>query len=254
MIPKLIPGIHFLALVTVSVVCVYLVRKRGRLPYFRKLPALEAMYESIDRCVEMRRPVLFTLGEASLSGGAVTVAGLAILQEVATKSAEKGAEVILSIAGADTLPVIDSLMRQAYLAAGKPEEYKPENLIFVGGSQFSNAATMLGLFDTRRPGALIFPGSTGWAQVVYGEHAAKVGAVSIGALTNTYQIHYAMASYDWLLLCEDFLAAGAMISKEPNLVSNMWAGDIYRYVLVSFVAVSVILTWLGINMLEFWKI
>jgi hypothetical protein len=212
------------------------------------------MYESIDRCVEMARPVLFTLGSSGLRGNnAATMAGFSILHEVAKQTAEKGARLLISVQSAETLPIIQSIVRESHIAAGSPEAYNEDDIMFVGGSQFSSTAVILELMDRYRPGSFIFPGGTGWSRVVYGAHAAKIGAISIGGIINTWQIHYAIASYDYLLLCEDFLAAGAMITKEPKLVSNIWAGDIYRFILIGLILVSALFTWVGVDINWLWS-
>jgi len=249
MISHTMPGIHFLLFICISALCGWLVRSKKYIPKIRTLPALLAIYESIGRCVEMGRPVLFTVGEISLrsTGSAAALAGFSILDEVTKRSIENGAEIIVSVNAPEHLPIIESILRQSYIFANRIDDFRPENMVFAGGSQFSQIAVLLELMDSRKPGAFIFPGGTGYSRVIYGEHAAKIGAISIAGIINTWQVVYTVGSYDYWLLAEDFLAAGAILSKEPALISQIWSGDIYRWILIALIIFGILTTWIGID-------
>jgi hypothetical protein len=197
----------------------------------------------------MGRPVLYTIGQSTLHGWgtAAALAGFSILQYTAEQCIELGAELIVSITDPTHIPIIDSILQEAYIAAGKPDEFNRNNIVFVGGSQYSQTAALLALMDDRNPGGFVFPGGTGWSRVIYGEHAARIGAMSIAGINNVWQIPYTVVSYDYTLICEDFLAAGAMLSQHDMQIANIWTGDIYRYILVALTIIGFIASVMGLD-------
>ena len=219
-------------------------------PRFRSLPALEAISELVGRCVESGRPLVFTLGYASLntSSAAIAVAGLAIYEEVMKQSIDKGAEVITIINSPEHIPLLRGIAEDAYLSKGRPEEVKPENLIFIGGGQFSQIAATIGILDAKNAGALVYTGAIGGADTpIYGEHAGTIGAMSLGGMTNVAAWPWITSIYDYSLLGEDVLAAGCVLSKKPILTTTIWSGDFYRYFLVGIILVGAIASWMGID-------
>jgi len=257
MVEHNITFIHVIIVIAISAYTIWQTTMKSNIPNLRQLPQLLAIDECIGRCVEMGRPVLFTVGGVSTSsswGVGPALAGFAILQDTATKCIEKGAELIVSITAPDHLPIIQSMLQEAYAAGGNPEGYNEDDLVFVGGSQYSQTAALLGIMDEQNPAGFIFPGGTGWSRVIYGEHAAKIGAMSIAGINNTYQIPYTVPSYDYTLICEDFLAAGAMITQEPMAVANVWSGDLYRFLLIAMILLGVIASLIGIDVGGFFSV
>lgn len=257
MVQHFIPLIHFLAIVAISIFSIWQVTINKRIPKLRQLPQLLAIDECIGRCVEMGRPVLFTVGGVSVgstSGVGPALAGFTILQDTVNKCISKGAQLIVSITSPDHLPIIQSILQESFIAAGNPEGFNQDNIVFVGGSQYSQTAALLGLMDEKNPGGFIFPGGTGWSRVIFGEHAAKIGAMSIAGINNTYQIPYTVPSYDYTLICEDFLAAGAMISQEPMQIANVYSGDLYRFLLIGIIVLGVLASMVGINLGGFFNV
>jgi len=242
-------GSLLILIIALYALCYYLI-KRGRFPMFRPLPGLLAIDECIGRATEMGRPVLFTAGRGELyeSGVGTILAGFAILSKVAEECVKKNTELIVGIGTAAHIPIITSIVEQAYLAGGAPENFKPENLIFQGGTQYSQIAGICGILENRRPAAFIATGGFAADVCTLGVVARGVGALSISGLTNYYQFPYAVAAYDYWLLGEDLLAASASITKEPGQVANIWSGDLFRFILVGIIILGFIISWLGFDL------
>ena len=240
---------HYSLIVVIFLICMWLTSKNIT-PHFRSLPALESIPELVGRCVETGRPLVFTLGYGSLrtADAAVSVAGLAIYEEVLKQSIDKGAEVITIINSADHIPLLRGLTEEAYRSKGKPEEIKPENLIFIGGGQYSQIAATIGIMDAKKAGAFVYPGSVAGGDIpIYGEHAGTIGAMSLAGMTNVAAWPWIVSIFDYSLLGEDVLAAGCILSKNPIMTTTIWGGDFYRYALVGIILVGVIASWMGIN-------
>ena len=77
--------------------------------------------------------------------------------------------------------------------------------------------------------ALIGHGSAGKSSVaesmLFAEGGANIGAIQIAGTTNTVQIPFFLAACDYTLIGEEIFAAGAYLSKEPNLVGTVVGQD-----------------------------
>ena len=251
----IVPLVHISLIIVLFLICMWLMSKNVT-PRFRSLPALESIPELVCRCVESGRPLIFTLGYSSLhtESAAIAVAGFAIFEEVLKQSIDKGAEVITIINSADNIPLFRGLVEEAYRSQGKPEEIKPENLIFIGGGQYSQIAATIGIMDAKKAGALVYPGSVAGADApIYGEHAGTIGAMSLAGMTNVAAWPWIVSIYDYSLLGEDVLAAGCILSKKPIMTTTIWSGDFYRYVLVVIILVGLIASWMGIDVSIFFS-
>jgi hypothetical protein len=237
-------------------VCTKLITSEIRMPRFRRLAALEAIPEIIGRCVEMGRPLIFSIGRAALNlaSAALAVAGFTILGETMRESIDKGAEVIVIANQAEHIPLLRGIMEESYLLAGIPEEMNPDNIIFIGGGQYAQIAATVGLMDKRNAAGLIFPGGAASADIViYGEHAARIGAMSMAGMTNIYAWPWIVSTFDYSLLGEDVLAAGCILSGEPMMTSTIWSGDFYRFFLITIIIIALIATWVGIDVTGFFE-
>jgi len=256
MIEHTIPLVHILVIIAISYVAARMLLSKQRVPHFRTLEPLAAIPELIGRCVEMGRPVLFSIGGAELrtESAALAEAGFTILTEVMNYSIDGDAEVVVIVNTAEHVPLLTSIMEQAYIAKGKPDMMKSENLIFIGEGQASRISGMLGAMQKWNPGAFIFPGGAAGADsVIYGEHAARIGAMSLAGMTNIYAWPWIVSCYDYSLLGEDLLAAGAILSKDPLMMSTIWSADFYRYLLVALIVIGIVASWIGIDVTGFFQ-
>lgn len=245
-----IPLIHLLSIVVIAYVTFQQIRSKKYFPKIRDLEPINAIPEMIGRSVEMGRPVLFSVGGASLRtrNAALAQAGFSILSYVLDQSIDLGAEVIIIINSADHIPLIRGLYEEAYIGKGKPQDMNMDNLIFIAQGTWARISGMTNIIETRKPGAFIFPGSAASSDaVIYGEHAARVGAMSMSGMTNVFAYPYATICFDYTLLGEDVLAAGCYLTNDPMMTGNIWSGDIYRYFLIAIMVIGLLATWLRID-------
>jgi len=217
--------------------------KRRIMPSFRVLPGLVALEEMVGRATEMGRPVFHSTGRGTLyaSGVGTTLASFIIFSEVARSCAKMKTELIVGIGSAEHIPIITALAEEAYISEGVSENLNYDDLIFLGGTQSSSNAAIMAIMESRAPSSFLVTGGYGADIAALGGIAREYGTLSLCGTTNTYQYPYAVAAYDYWLIGEDFLAAAAAISKEPVQVSNIWAGDLFRFTLCIIMAIGVIL-------------
>src|SRR5438270_9969716 len=86
--------------------------RRGRQPFIRRIPGLDAIDEAVGRATEMGRPMLLQPGIWGIH--VVTLQGLAILAYVARAAARFGNRIILPVADAPLLSVAEEAIRESY--------------------------------------------------------------------------------------------------------------------------------------------
>ena len=227
--------------------------KLKKIPRSRSPPGLMALGEMVGRASEMGRPLFHSTGRGALytSGAGTTLASFIVFSEVARKCAEVGTELIVGIGTAEHIPIITALAEEAYLMAGSPESLNYDNLIFLGGTQSSSSAAIMEIMESRAPASFLVTGGYGADIATYGGVAREYKTLSLCGTTNTYQYPYAVAAYDYWLIGEDFLAAAAVISKDPVQISNIWSGDLFRFTVCIIMAVGVVLAWAGYDIVRY---
>jgi len=219
------------------------------MPRFRILPGILALEELVGRAVEMGRPLLYLTGYGSLRSdqGPEQLGSFAIFGETARICAKSGAEIIAGILNQEHIPIITSLAEEAYRRENAMDSLNYNNLIYLGASQYSSNAYLMVTVEQREVVSFIATGWYGADMVVKGGVARSAGCLSLGATANPDQYPYLVAAFDYWLIGEDLLSAGAQISKDPGQITNVWAGDYIRFLLISIIIIGSILAWVGFN-------
>ena len=110
---------------------------QAKLPYIRRVPALDAIEDAIGRSTEMGKPVVCSYGLGGFDYW--TVAGLSILGYVAKICAETDTRLIVPTGGSSDSYIVREaavdLVRNAYTAAGRPEAFNEDDMPFLSGEQ-----------------------------------------------------------------------------------------------------------------------
>ena len=216
--------------VTMLLICafVYIMIRRAQaglpVPAIRKIPGLEAVDEAIGRATEMGRPVFFAPGIGSVSNAA-TFAAWAFLGHVAKLCARYDTRLINANRNFLVHAINEELIRMAYLEAGRPDAYNPDDVRYLTGNQFGYATGVLGIFQREKPAANIMIGRFMAESMLFAEGGSQIGAIQIAGTNNTGQLPFFLAACDYTLLGEEIYAAGAYLSKEPNLVGTVVGQD-----------------------------
>ncbi|MCL5038870.1 MAG: hypothetical protein M1299_03430 [Firmicutes bacterium] len=196
------------------------------IPAIRKLAGLDAIDEAIGRATEMGRPVHFSPGMSGFT--AVTYAGLAVLSQVAKKAAQYDTRLLVTNRQPLVQPVAQEVVKQAYLEAGRPDAYNPDDVRYLSDAQFSYTVAVMGLYQREKPAANILYGYWMAEALILAEAGAQTGAIQIGANTNTFQIHFFIVTMDYVLIGEEMFAAAAYMSKEPVLTGTVVGQDMFK--------------------------
>lgn len=185
---------------------------------FRKLTGLDALPEMVGRAAEMNRPVHFTTGLGSLTETVAPqlVAGLAVLAYVAELCANYGVNLIYSVYAAQVMPIATELMKEAYVKAGKAEEFHAEDQVrYLSGEQFAYASAVQGIAERERPAANIMIGPFYAESMLFAETFNRIGSIQLAGTARGYQIPFFAVICDYLLIGEEIYAAGAYLSGDP---------------------------------------
>lgn len=196
----------FLFTLTACVLAYALIRLSKKwTPTIRKIAALDALDEAVGRATEMGRPVHFTTGIGELTTpvvGPMIIAGLSVLSRVAELCAAKGTPLIYSLASADVIPLAYDLMSSAYMAAGKPEQFKPdESIRFTSTTQAGYTTSVHDTFAAERPASNIMVGPFYAEAILLSEVAARYGSFQIGGTARPVQIPFFAIVCDFTLSC-----------------------------------------------------
>lgn len=236
-IPLLFAAMYFVF------VFVMITRSRAGMPVpeLRKLPGIDAIDEAIGRATEMGRPICFQPGQADLRNPQ-TIASFPVLAYVSLLCARYDVRIIQVHRDPPVMSVSEEITHVAYLEAGKPDAFNPDDVRPAMGATMTVQSAIMGIMERERPGAQILWGAF-WAEAMgLIEAAAIVGAIQIGATANTAQLPFMVAGCDYTLIGEEMYAASAYLSKDPVLGGTIIGQDMAKVVVVVTVVAGILLS------------
>jgi hypothetical protein len=235
--------LEFAFLITVLVVINR--AKRGlKIPSVQKVAGLDALDEAIGRATEMGRPVHFSPGIGYVDN-AQTLAAFSILSYVARACAKYDTGLIVTNRYSVVHPITDGIVREAYIEAGKPESFVPDNIRFLSEEQFAYASGVTGIMLREKPAANLLLGAF-WAEsLIFAEVGNSIGSIQISGTANIAQIPFFVAACDYCLMGEELFCASAYLSKDPVLLGNLIAEDWGKMVIIALICIGAILETFG---------
>jgi len=213
--------------------------RRGKPLYIRKIAGLGAIDEAVGRATEMGKKMLYIPGIMSISE-IQTIASLSILAYVAKRSAVYGAT--LEVPNTDPLTFTAAMetVKQSYLEAGKPDQFKEDMVTYITYDQFAYAASVSGKMVRERPATNFLIGSFFAESLIFDETGQGVGAIQIAGTADVTQLPFFVATCDYTLMGEELYAASAYLSREPVLLGSIKAQDLVKAALLITIAVGTI--------------
>lgn len=219
--------------------------RRGEPLFIRKIPGLEAIDDAVGRAAELGRPIVYVPGLLGLNN-ITTIASLGILRRVARKAAEYEVDLIMPNADPVVMATAQETVREAYLDAGRPDLFRPQNILYLTSDQFGFAAGVDGILVREKPGAVFLQGYFYAESLILAETAHAAGAIQIAGTTATTQLPFFIAASDYTLIGEEMLAASAYLSKDPIMLGSLKAEDWAKALILLFLILALLLKTLGI--------
>ena len=200
------------------------VARKGKKLYIRPLAGIEAVDEAIGRATEMGKPILYILGLGSAEMIA-TIASFTILSRVAKKVAEYQTPILIPCCDPIVMAVAQETVRAAYLEAGRPDQYKEENIYYLTSMQFAYVAGVNGIMLREKPATNFYLGKFYAESLLLAETGSLAGSIQISGTDEIAQIPFFVAATDYTLIGEELYAASAYLGKEPTLLGTLKGQD-----------------------------
>ncbi len=223
----------------VMVVSFIEIAKRGKELYIRKIAGLSAMDEAIGRATEMGRKILYIPGILSISE-IQTIASLYIMKYVAQRTATFGATLEVPNIDPLTFSAARETVKQAYMEAGKPDQFKEEMVTYITYDQFAYTASITGKMVRERPATNFLIGSFFAESLILAETGQSVGAIQIAGTAELAQLPFFVTACDYTLMGEELYAASAYLSREPVLLGSIRAQDMVKAILMVVMLVGLV--------------
>jgi len=228
-----------------SVVAYIALARRGVTLSVRKIAGLEAVDEAVGRATEMGRSCLFVPGIADIND-IQTIAGLNVLARVAKTSAEYDAQIEVPTSKSLVMTAARETVEASYLGAGRPDAYNPDSVYYVTDEQFGYVAYLQGMMVRDKPAACFYMGSFFAESLILAEAGNGIGAIQIAGTAQPAQLPFFVAACDYTLIGEEFFAASAYLSGEPDQLGSLKGQDVGKLIVAAGIVTGV----MGITVAE----
>jgi hypothetical protein len=218
-----------LAAISGSVLAFIVLARQGHPLRIRKIAGLEVVDEAVGRATEMGRSCLFVPGIQDMND-IQTVAGITILSRVAQTAADYDATVEVPTSRALVMTTAQETVQSAYLAAGRPDAYNQNRIYYVTDEQFGYVAYLSGLMVREKPAACFYMGSFFAESLILAETGNSIGAIQVAGTAQPAQLPFFVAACDYTLIGEEFFAASAYLSGEPDQLGSLKGQDVGKLI------------------------
>jgi hypothetical protein len=221
-----------------SVVVFILIARSGRHLFIRPIAGLEAVEEAVGRATEMGRSCLFVPGVQDMNE-IQTIAGLTILSRVAQRAAEYDAKLEVPTSRSLVMTAARETVQSAYLTAGRPDAYNEDAISYVTDEQFGYVAYLAGQMVREKPAACFYLGSFFAESLILAETGNSIGAIQVAGTAQPAQLPFFVAACDYTLIGEEFFAASAYLSRDPDQLGSLKGQDVGKLVVAALMIVGV---------------
>jgi hypothetical protein len=212
--------------------------------FIRRIAGLEAVDEAIGRATEMGKPVMHINGLDSLATLS-TVAAVNILGRIASKVATYESDLLVPCFDPVVMTVSQEVVKNAYLEAGRPDNYRPDNIYFLTDQQFSYTASVCGIMLREKPAANFLLGYFYAESLLLAETGNTTGAIQIAGTDAQAQLPFFITTCDYTLIGEELYAASAYLSREPMLLGSLRGQDVAKAFVMIMIFIGTIVSTLG---------
>jgi hypothetical protein len=139
------------------------------------------------------------------------------------------------------MTVASEVVREAYLDAGRPDAFKPDNIRYLTDDQFGYVAGVDGIMLRDRPAANFYLGTFYAESLILAETGASIGAIQIAGTAMPSQLPFFVAACDYTLIGEELFAASAYLSREPKQLGSLLGQDWGKVIFLIFIIIGSII-------------
>lgn len=230
----------FVALYVAIILFTIRAAKSGKSTYIRRLAGVDAIEEAVGRATEMGKPVMYICGLEALENVS-TIAAINILSGVAKKVANYQSRLILPCRDPMVMTVAQEVVKEAYLAEGRPDAYREEDIYYTTYDQFPYVASVDGIMLREKPATNLYMGYYYAESLILAETGASAGAIQIAGTDAVTQLPFFVTACDYTLIGEELYAASAYISDNPLLIGSLKGQDYMKFFLGICILLGIIL-------------
>ncbi len=220
--------------------------KQGGEIKVRPIAGLEAVSEAVGRATEMGKPVLFVPGILDIND-IQTVAGITVLANVAKTAAQYDAQLKVPTARSLVMTTARETVEAAYLGEGRPDAYNEDNIYYLTDEQFGYTAGVQGVMVREEPAACFYMGAFYAESLILAETANSIGAIQVAGTAMPSQLPFFVAACDYTLIGEEFFAASAYLSHDPEQLGSLKGQDIGKIIAAGLLVIGCILATLAVT-------
>ena len=210
----------------------------------RTIAGLEAVSEAVGRSTEMGKPVLFVPGILDIND-IQTVAGITVLSNVAKTAAKYDAQLKVPTARSLVMTTARETVEAAYLGEGRPDAYNEDNIYYLTDEQFGYTAGVQGVMVREEPAACFYMGAFYAESLILAETANSIGAIQVAGTAMPSQLPFFVAACDYTLIGEEFFAASAYLSNDPEQLGSLKGQDVGKVIAAVLLIVGCVLATLA---------
>jgi hypothetical protein len=218
--------------------------RSGREIKVRKIAGLEAVDEAVGRATEMGRSCLFIPGIQDMND-IQTIAGLNVLGRVSRVAAEFDAKVEVPTSRSLVMTAAREVVQASYLSVGRPDAFNQDLIYYVTDEQFGFVAYIQGMMARERPAACFYMGAFFAESLILAEMGNTIGAIQVAGTAMPAQLPFFVAACDYTLIGEEFFAASAYLSGEPDQLGSLKGQDVGKIIVAVGIVVGVALATLA---------
>jgi len=235
---KRLPLFLMLALLCGTVLLFISIARRGKPLKVRTIAGLAAVEEAVGRATEMGRSVLYINGIQDMDD-LQTVAGVNILGRVAKIAAEYDARVEVPTSRSLVMTAARETVQGSYLSAGRSDNYNPDLIYYVTDEQFGFVAYVSGMMVREKPAACFYMGAFFAESLILAETGNSIGAIQIAGTAMPSQLPFFVAACDYTLIGEEFFAASAYLSGQPDQLGSLKGQDMGKLLVGAILLIGV---------------
>ena len=174
-----------------------------------------------------------------------TIAGLTVLSRVSKVAAEYDAKVEVPTSKSLVMTAARETIQASFLSAGRPESYNQDLVYYVTDEQFGYVAYIQGMMVREKPAACFYMGAFFAESLILAETGNTIGAIQVAGTAMPAQLPFFVAACDYTLIGEEFFAASAYLSEEPDQLGSLKGQDLGKVIVGIGIIIGVTLMTLG---------
>ena len=178
-----------------------------------------------------------------------TLCGLTILGHVAGMTAEYEANLHVPVCVPIVMETAKETCKESYLKKGRPDLYRNDMVHYVTDDQFAYAAGVNGIMLRDKPAAVFYQGKFYAESLILAETGNSIGAIQIAGTGSSSQIPFFVTACDYTLIGEEFYAASAYLSGNPEMVGSIKGQDYVK--LLCMISILIVVLF---SLFNYWKL